>query len=229
MKCALNATIKAIASYGVTQGQAPALRTGTTWFVYIVGDRSRLHVCVLGCESFIRFTSDCNNWQQHRSGAEGQHWGLLGDPQTYRVRVQLQPLPIKTHIKKTHKRSSVGKEKLLGISMWLRASKMSSLRLNVWAQGSAGCHGSHVCCRVVSLLGTHGSDREETLLTLYLLHVSFNPSRNRRCPLKGRGIRLTGAKTLSPSEMPQSLSTYNTAGQSNTWQAQKLSATLELQ
>lgn len=195
----------------------------------MVGDRACLHVRVLECESLMRFTSNCNSWQQHRSGAEGQHWGFLGAPQTHRVGAQLQPLPIKIHIKKTRKRSSVGKEKLLGISMWLKASKMSSLRLNVWAQGSAGCRGSHMCCRAVPLLGTPGSEWEETLLTLYLLHVSFNPSRNRRCPLKGRAIRLPGAKTLSPSEMPRSLSIYNTPGQSKTWQAKKLPATLELQ
>ena len=123
----------------------------------------------------------------------------------------------------------MGKEKLLGISMQLKASKMSGSRLNAWAQGSAGGHGSHMCCRAVPLLRTHGSGREETLLTLYLLHVSFNPSRNRWCPLKGRAISLAGSKKLSPSEMPQSLSIYNTPGRSKGWQAEKLPAALHRQ
>lgn len=120
----------------------------------------------------------------------------------------------------------MGKEKLLGISMRLKASKMSGSRLNAWAQGSAGGHGSHVCCRVAPSLGAHGSGGEEMLLTLYLLHVSFNPSQNGWCPLKGRAITLAGAKMLSPSEMPQRLSVYKTPGRSRTQQAEKLAAAL---
>lgn len=54
--------------------------------------------------------------------------------------------------------------------------------------------------------------QEEMLLTLYLSHMSFNPSWNGWCPLKGRAISLAGAKKLSPSEMPQSLSIYNSRG-----------------
>lgn len=123
----------------------------------------------------------------------------------------------------------MAKEKLLGLSTWLKVSKRSSLRLNAQAQGSAGGHGSHVCCRAVPSLGTHGSGKEETLLTLSLLHVSFNPSRNRWCPLKGRAISLAGAKELSPSEMPQSLSIYNTWGRSKSRQVEKLPATLHRQ
>lgn len=86
---------------------------------------------------------------------------------------------------------------------------MSGLRLNARALGI------HLCCRAVPSLGTHHSGREEMLLTLYLLHVSFNPSRNGWCPLKGRVTGLAGAKKLSPSEMPQSLSIYNSRGRSD--------------
>lgn len=80
------------------------------------------------------------------------------------------------------------------------------LRLN------AGALGSHLCCRAVPSLGTRCSGREEMLLTLYLTHMSFNPSWNGWCPLKGRAISLAGAKKLSPSEMPHSLSIYNSRG-----------------
>jgi len=113
--------------------------------------------------------------------------------------------------------------------MQLKASKMSGLRLNARAQGRAGGHGSHLCCRAVPLLGTHGSGWGETLLTLYLLHVSLNPSWNRWCPLKGRAISLAGAKKLSPSEMPQSLSIYNTLDHSKSCRVEKLPAILHRQ
>lgn len=104
------------------------------------------------------------------------------------------------------------KEKLLGTSVQLKASK------RMWSEpersehkAAPGSQQPHVLQRI-PLLGTHGVGREEALLTLYLLHVSFNPSRNKWCPLKASEISLAGAKTLSPSEMPQRLSIYNTPG-----------------
>lgn len=70
--------------------------------------------------------------------AEGQHRGLFGATWTWLLEAQLWHLMIKSHlIKVTNpKRSSMGKEKLLGISMQLKDSKTSVLRLNAWHEAA---------------------------------------------------------------------------------------------
>lgn len=58
----------------------------------------------------------------------------------------------------------MGKEKLLSISMQLKDSKISVLRLNAWHKAAlVQPHSSHVCCRAVPSLGTHDLGREKTL------------------------------------------------------------------
>lgn len=99
-------------------------------------------------------------------------------------------------------RSKEQAEQFLGSSVRPKVSKWSCLRQNTRAGGSSRAHCCWLCTREVSALGACGSSREETLLTPHLLHVLFNPSQNGWCPLKGRAISLTGARKLSPSEMP---------------------------
>lgn len=56
----------------------------------------------------------------------------------------------------------------------------------------------------------------------YSFCTSLSPLWNTWCSLKGRAISLSGVKNFSPSEMPHSLSIYNTSGCSKSCQEEKV-------